>query len=112
MSDLEPLLGRTLVIVAHPDDECVAFGALLQRIAEPAVVYCTDGAPLDPYFWQARYGSREKYADLRRGEARRALETVNVREMRFLANDPAAEGQFVDQELYRAIPRAVRMLRD
>ena len=112
MSNLEPLLGRTLVIVAHPDDECVAFGALLQRSEHPIAIYCTDGAPLDPYFWQARYGSREKYADLRREEARQALKAVNVSEMRFLADDPEAHGMFVDQELYRSIPLAYRLLRE
>jgi LmbE family N-acetylglucosaminyl deacetylase len=110
MSDLEPLLGRTLVIVAHPDDECIAFGALLQRVAHATVVYCTDGAPLDPYFWQQRYGSREKYAELRREETRRALNTVGITEIRFLADDPEARGQFVDQELYRALPLAYRLL--
>ena len=111
MSDLEPLLGRTLVIVAHPDDECVAFGAVLQRIRRPKVVYCTDGAPLDPYFWQKRYGSREKYAELRREETRQALAAVDVSDVAFLADDPDAHAQFVDQELYRSLPLAYRLLR-
>jgi N-acetylglucosamine malate deacetylase 2 len=110
MSDLEPLLGRTLVIVAHPDDECIAFGALLQRIAVPMVVYCTDGAPKDPYFWQEPYGSREKYASLRREEARRALQLVGVREVNFLADDPDGRGQLIDQELFSALPLAYRLL--
>ena len=55
--------GRTLVLVAHPDDECIAFGALLQRIREPLVVFATNGSPADPYFWQ-KYGSREAYAEI------------------------------------------------
>jgi N-acetylglucosamine malate deacetylase 2 len=111
MSDLEPLLGRTLVIVAHPDDECVAFGAVLQRMAGPKIAYCTDGAPLDAYFWQERYGSREKYADLRREETRQALSAVGISEVAFLADYPDAQGQFIDQELYRALPLAYRLLR-
>ena len=112
MSNRDPLLDRALVIVAHPDDECVAFGALLQRIALPMVVYCTDGAPFDPYFWQARYGSREKYMELRKEEARSALQTVGVSDVTFLADKPQAQGQLVDQELFRALSLAYRLLRE
>ena len=32
MAWIDELLDHTLVLVAHPDDECIAFGALLQRI--------------------------------------------------------------------------------
>ena len=110
MSSLDGLLGRALVIVAHPDDECIAFGALLQRIEQPTVLYCTDGAPFDPYFWQERYGTREAYAELRKAEARRALRSVGVSGVQFLADDARAEGRLVDQELYRAIPLAYRLL--
>src|SRR3954464_14150939 len=49
MDLLAPLLGRTLVIVAHPDDEAVACAALLQRMREAHVLFCTDGGPLDPW---------------------------------------------------------------
>lgn len=97
------LLGRTLVIVPHPDDECLAFGTLLQRMKEPLVVFVTDGAPLDPYFWKA-YGSRENYARLRREEARAALAHVGVSEIEFL-------GAFQDQELYLQLDDAHSALR-
>ena len=50
-SKLAPLLGRTLVIVAHPDDETITCGGLLQRMRDPCVVFATDGAPEDAYFW-------------------------------------------------------------
>jgi N-acetylglucosamine malate deacetylase 2 len=112
VSKRDPLLDRALVIVAHPDDECVAFGALLQRVAQPMVIYCTDGAPSDPYFWQDRYGSRENYRDMRKGEARAALNTVGVSDVTFLADDPAAQGRLMDQELFRALPVAYRLLRE
>ena len=69
MEQLAPLLGRTLVIVGHPDDEAVGCGGLLQRMREPIVLFCTDGAPRDPFFWE-RYGSREAYARERREEVR------------------------------------------
>jgi N-acetylglucosamine malate deacetylase 2 len=104
------MLERALVIVAHPDDECVAFGALLQRVAQPMVIYCTDGAPFDPYFWQERYGSRERYMEMRQNEARAALQLVGVSDVMFLANESAAWGQLVDQELYRSLPLAYRLL--
>ena len=83
MTGLGPLLGRTLVLVAHPDDEAVGCGALLQRMREPAVVFLTDGAPEDPYFWQ-RFGSRAHYASLREQEARLALGAVHVSCVEFL----------------------------
>jgi hypothetical protein len=57
--ELEPglrqLLGRTLFVLAHPDDE-TACAALLQRTRNPVVLFCTDGAPASEYFW-GRYGS-------------------------------------------------------
>ena len=63
MERLAPLLGKTLVIVAHPDDEIVGCGSLLQRVREPLVLFATDGAPRDRFFWE-NYGSREAYAQL------------------------------------------------
>ena len=50
MAWIDDLLGRTLVLVAHPDDECIAFGALLQRIREPLVVFATNGSPARSVF--------------------------------------------------------------
>ncbi|HWR34685.1 MAG TPA: PIG-L family deacetylase [Clostridia bacterium] len=105
MAELDQLLGRTLVMVAHPDDECIACGALLQRIREPDVVFATDGAPRDRYFWKS-YGSRETYAALREQEARRALAHVGVHQMEFLADAPELRGVLVDQELFRDLPEA------
>lgn len=109
MAEISELLGRTLVIVAHADDEAVACGALLQRMRDPAVVICTDGAPRDAYFWQA-YDSRAEYARVRAREARRALQAVGVRDVELPA-EFEAEGAFADQELFRRIPLAMRHLR-
>jgi N-acetylglucosamine malate deacetylase 2 len=96
MEVLHPLLGRTLVLVAHPDDEAVGCGALLQRMSDAIIVYATDGAPRSDYFW-ASYGSREEYARVRRDEAERALDAVGVHHFHWLTEDPP----IVDQELYR-----------
>ena len=87
------LTGRVLVLVAHADDECVGYGALLQKMRAPVLVIATDGAPRDEYFW-GRFGSREAYAAVRRDEARRAAQAVGVRELVLLADeDGGAEGQ-------------------
>jgi LmbE family N-acetylglucosaminyl deacetylase len=106
MDALAPLLGKTLVLVAHPDDEAVGCGALLQRMREPVVVFATDGAPHDPYFWE-KYGSREAYAEMRRQEARAALGLAGVRQVEFLQ---AGEGYFTDQELFRCLAQGLESL--
>jgi N-acetylglucosamine malate deacetylase 2 len=90
--------GRTLVLVAHPDDEAIGCGVLLQRIRTPIVAFATDGAPKDRYFW-GKYGSQERYAELRRQEAALALSEVGVDDYEFLQ---LAD----DQELYRELPQA------
>jgi LmbE family N-acetylglucosaminyl deacetylase len=106
MADFAGLLGRTLVIVAHPDDETVGCGALLQRIAEPIVVFATDGAPRDQYFW-GKYGSRLRYQRVREEEARVALALAGVSEVAFLGAQPLANGEGIaDQELYLHLEEA------
>ena len=106
MDALAPLLGKTLVLIAHPDDEAVGCGALLQRMKEPVVVFATDGAPRDPYFWE-KTGSREAYAELRRREARASLSLAGLRHIEFLQ---AGEGWFTDQELFRCLAPAFESL--
>ena len=110
MAWLEELLGRTLVLVAHPDDECIAFGALLQRMGEPVVVFATNGSPVDPYFWQ-KHGSREAYAALRQKEALASMKVTGVKDVIFLADLPGGE-LLVDQELFRNLRAAFELLAD
>lgn len=95
------LLNRTLVVVAHPDDECIGAGALLQRIRPACVVFCTDGGPRDKYFWE-KYGSREEYVRVRRGEAEAVAKIAGVERSEFLA--------IADQELYLNLARALEEL--
>ncbi len=109
MERLAPLLGRTLLLVAHPDDEVVGCGALLQRIREPLVLFATDGAPRDRYFW-AKYGSREAYARTRRDEARAALQALGVTNFEFLAPADNPSQMFLDQDLFLHIPRALEAI--
>jgi LmbE family N-acetylglucosaminyl deacetylase len=104
MDALDPLLGRTLILVAHPDDEAVTCAALIQRMQESHVLFCTDGAPVDPYFW-SRHGSRKAYSLLRQQEARLALSRVGVTKVEFLKT--RFEEHIIDQQLFERLPEAV-----
>jgi N-acetylglucosamine malate deacetylase 2 len=110
MDPLAPLLGRTLVLIAHPDDEAVGCGALLQRMEKPIVVFATDGAPRDDYFWKV-HGSRLRYARLRQEEARAGLAEVGVSEIVWLQDIAGDFDLFIDQELHHSIPQAISQLR-
>jgi N-acetylglucosamine malate deacetylase 2 len=104
---LDPILGRTLVLVAHPDDEAIGCGILLQRMREPVVAFATDGAPRSSFFWAA-HGSRESYATLRWSEATRALAFAGVHDFCQLSEwNPIA-----DQELFLNLECAYKSLCD
>ena len=90
-----------MVVVAHPDDESVGCGALLQRAAEPRLVFCTDGAPRDGNFWR-RFSSREEYREVRKREAQAAARIVGVKQIDFLDTP--------DQELFRNLEGALAQL--
>jgi len=100
---LKPLLGTTLILVAHPDDEVVACGALMQRMKRAVVLFSTDGAPYDEAFWK-QYGSRQAYADIRRREAELALGSIRATAV-FLSDH--VDGGIVDQQLFRNLTPAV-----
>ena len=104
VDSLRLLLGRTLVLVAHPDDEAVGCAGLLQRMDDPIVVFATDGAPRSDYFWK-QYGSREAYANLRAEEAEKALAAVGVTHLHRLGDEPCA-----DQELYLNLSSAYEQI--
>jgi LmbE family N-acetylglucosaminyl deacetylase len=101
----EAIFQRTLVMVAHPDDEILGCGILLQRIPKPTVVFCTDGAPRCLQYW-AEYGSREQYGEVRRQEARSALALAGIEDPVFLSEGEDGQ-QFVDQDLFLGIPKAL-----
>jgi LmbE family N-acetylglucosaminyl deacetylase len=101
----DPLLGRTLILVAHPDDE-LACAVLLQRVRQPLVVIATDGAPSDSYFWSS-YGTRDNYAAVRRQEAIESLTSISP--LQFL-NDRTTNHHFSDQALHKDLINAVWLL--
>jgi N-acetylglucosamine malate deacetylase 2 len=103
MEQLRPLLDATLVVVAHPDDEVIACGTLMQRMQQAAVVFATDGAPREEGFWK-QYGSREAYSEIRRREARHALKIAGACPI-FLA-DRVKDG-IADQELFKSLDAAI-----
>ena len=105
VEDLRQILGRTLVLVAHSDDEAVGCGALLQRMADPIVVFATDSAPRSDYFWK-QYGSRQAYASLRKREAAQALNAVGVTHFHFVNE----ENLVVDQEVFLNLNRVFESL--
>jgi len=108
MERIQPLLGTTLVLVAHPDDEVVTCGGLMQHMQRAVVAFTTDGAPRDENFWK-KFGSREAYADVRRQEARRALRTAGASPI-FVSD--RVPGGIADQELFRNLPAAVDAVTD
>jgi LmbE family N-acetylglucosaminyl deacetylase len=63
---------RLLVFAAHPDDETIGCGALLQRVPVALVVFAVDGAPAG-YGIERKFGSLKNYSDERFKEAGRAL---------------------------------------
>ena len=70
---------RTLLIVAHQDDECIGAGARLCKLDDAMIVHVTNGAPRDPEFARrAGYSNRDDYEEARRMEAVQALRMAGI----------------------------------
>ena len=95
-------MGRTLLLVPHYDDECAA-GGLLQKLQDVTVLFLTDGAPRDPYFWR-KYESREAYSGVRKRESVEALAASGIRSVFSLDDLPKTQAP-ADQELYKELPQ-------
>jgi len=70
---------RTVVVVAHPDDEAIGVGSRLKSLPDAVIVHVTDGAPRDPVYAQKKgFATREEYARARQDELAAALRVVGV----------------------------------
>ena len=100
---------RTMVLVAHPDDETGGCAGLLQRISEPMVFYATAGAPLNEFFW-TRFGSHHTYSLVRRKEAAAAGSRIAVKATGFLEDWTAEGAELRDQELFKSLSPAYKAI--
>ena len=99
-SAIEQLLRSTLVLVAHPDDETVGCGILLQRMANVSILLCTDGAPArDRPWYREVFYRRKHYGGKRLAEFRAALYIAGVK----CVNETLG---IRDQTLYRSLEHA------
>jgi len=97
--------GRVFVIVAHPDDEAILFGAQLPRLTAPVIIHVTDGAPRDMADARAHsFESCEAYAAARAEEARAALAHAGV------SADSISCLGIADQGAAHAMPAIARAL--
>jgi LmbE family N-acetylglucosaminyl deacetylase len=75
----ERIRERVVVVVAHPDDEVLAAGSRMGRMADLAVIHTTDGSPRD--MEDARrlgLDTCEEYAALRRREVAAAMDALGA----------------------------------
>jgi len=100
---------RPLIFVAHPDDETLAFGGLLQRLSTFLVVFATDGAPTGCGL-EKTFGNLKAYADLRFHEAARALGQIPDSSFKRLTRPDGSH--FNDQHLFEELPAAAISLRE
>ena len=98
---------RTLLALAHPDDESVGASSRLTRIEVAALVYATDGAPRDGRIPRdAGCETIADYAAMRRAETLRALAHAGISSERAVFLD------YPDQEAaYRLLPLAADLRR-
>ena len=67
------------VVVAHPDDETLGFGILLQRLPAVSILHVTDGAPADMAdAGRLGFASCAEYAAVRRRELDAALALADI----------------------------------
>lgn len=100
-----PIAVRAAVVLAHPDDETLACGALLPRLAEGTLIHVTDGAPRNGAD-AAAHGLPDvpAYAAARLGELDAALLALGATALRRAALDVP------DQEVALALADIARRL--
>jgi N-acetylglucosamine malate deacetylase 2 len=104
MDFLAQLTNKTLILVAHPDDESIGCGGLVQRMREAAIFLCTDGAPEIPAVWIAKgFRTREAYAEARHEEIQKVMKLGQVKHREFMAG-------VADQQLHQKLPIVLNYL--
>jgi N-acetylglucosamine malate deacetylase 2 len=98
---------RPLIFVAHPDDESIACGGLLQRVPASLVVFATDGTPAG-YGLERKFGSLQAYTELRIQEASRALGHITNSSLQWLTRSDGS--YFSDMHVYEDLPAAATSL--
>lgn len=79
-------MGNVAVIVAHPDDETIGCGGLLQSLSAPTIIHVTDGAALFALEPLGKWGCRpENYAAKRRSELFQAMAVIGVAPQQLLS---------------------------
>jgi N-acetylglucosamine malate deacetylase 2 len=99
---------RPLIFVAHPDDETLACGGLLQRVPASLVVFATDGTPAG-FGLERKFGSLKAYTELRFQEASRALSHIPSASFQWLTRPDGF--YFGDMHVYEELPAAATSLR-
>ncbi len=99
---------RPLIFVAHPDDETLAFGGLLQRLATSLVVFATDGTP-GGFGLERKFGSLEAYRELRFQEASCVFSHVRNSSCKWITRPDGT--YFSDMHVFEELPAAALSLR-
>jgi LmbE family N-acetylglucosaminyl deacetylase len=103
-----PTQRSCLLVAPHPDDETAGAGIWMRRFGPErlTVLHLTDGSPRKLSFArEAGFCSRREYRLAREMELRHALNCIGIR------SHQRVQFHFLDQEVYRHLPRLIARLK-